>query len=218
MVDTGWTFALRGQSQPCAAGPFPGGLASRIVGAWFFDQGSHGTVSDVSLTHSGRRQQGPDDLPRGEAVGEVVLVHVFGEWAFERCGVTFAGGHGVALMCDGDARVSCDASVVGGLDVVDAVNAEIDAAAAAVGGDEGPWEEVKASAGGMGGRDGREGGLGWEEGVEEKEEVARRRRARAERDADKDVLLAAVVEGQVYCCCCCCCCCFSLLLVFVLFL
>jgi hypothetical protein len=222
VVDCGWTFALRGKvyadtltrtaaaDAADAARTLPGALASQVVGGWFFDEGSHGSVSHVSLTHSGRRQRRPDELPRGQAVGESVLVHVFGVWAFERCGVTFGGGHGVALVSDGDARVSLDACVLGGLDIphmitLNACDAGRSDTADVVGGatndddsleagnDDGVERVGATLEGGGGGRDGRGRGLEWER---REEEMERRHRARAMRDADKGALLDAVVEGE----------------------
>ena len=118
-------------------------------------------------------------MPRGEAVGESVLVHVFGVGAFERCGVTFGGGHGVALVSDGDARVSLDACVLGGLDIphmitLNACDAGRSDTVNVVGGatngddsleagnDDGVERVGATLEGGGGGRDGRGRGLEWE--------------------------------------------------------
>jgi hypothetical protein len=89
--------------------------AAEVVGAWLLGDESAGSFRHVALTHSGRLPETPQELPRGEALGQVALLHVMGNWSFAQCGITFGGGHGHALLSDCFSFVDLEECLVGGL-------------------------------------------------------------------------------------------------------
>jgi len=171
VVNDGWSFHLVGDASPSPRSPGceqREHLPAQIVGSFIFGQQSKGSMACIALTHSGRNVDSDEALPRGEALGGVSLLHVLGSWSFSRCSISFGGGHGVALLCDGSSLVSITASCVGGQDLADEVAAS------------GPR---------------REGGGGLE--ADEVSTAAKRRHeSRAARDANKQALLAAIDDGQ----------------------
>ena len=171
VVNDGWSFHLLGDVSPS---PPPLGCAQRerppaqIIGSFIFGQQSQGSMAGIAFTRSGRNLETDEELPRGEPLGAVSLLHVMGSWSFSSCSTSFGGGHGVALLCDGSSLVSITNSCVGGLDLAD-------------------------EAAGFGTE--RVGGGGLE--ADEVIAAARRRRESwAARDADKQALLSAIENGE----------------------
>ena len=125
VVSEGWCFHLLACASPAlrvsqkSRGHVRANTSSQIVGSFLFDNGSEGSFNGVALTHTGQKGEGRSALPRGDQVGEVALLHVFGSWTYNGCSISFGGGHGIGLLCDGGASVCLNRSSVGGLDVSD---------------------------------------------------------------------------------------------------
>ena len=123
VVSEGWCFHLLACASPAlrvsqeSRGHVQANTASQIVGSFLLDSGSEGSFNGVALTHRGQKGQGRSILPRGDQIGEVALLHVFGSWTYSGCSISFGGGHGIGLLCDGAASVCLNRSSVGGLDV-----------------------------------------------------------------------------------------------------
>ena len=92
-------------------------LPSQVVGSWVLDEKSEGNVSQLCLTHCGGLNKTEHELPRGENIGEISLVHVMGHWSFLDSTIAFGGGHGLALLCDNKSKVDLSSCRVGGLDL-----------------------------------------------------------------------------------------------------